>query len=40
DHVHNNAEEMEHYITPELEKQLEKYLENPETDPHGTVIPK
>ncbi|AIM39112.1 zinc ABC transporter permease [Sphingobacterium sp. ML3W] len=40
DHVHDNAEEMEHYITPELEKQLEKYLDNPETDPHGTVIPK
>ncbi|CAI9686912.1 Manganese transport system membrane protein MntC [Elizabethkingia anophelis] len=40
DHVHDNAEEMEHYITPELEKQLEKYLDNPDTDPHGTVIPK
>ncbi|MGO1671865.1 MAG: metal ABC transporter permease [Sphingobacterium sp.] len=40
DHVHDNAEEMEHYITPELEKQLEKYLDNPETDPHGTMIPK
>ncbi|MGO3109520.1 MAG: metal ABC transporter permease [Sphingobacterium sp.] len=40
DHVHDNAEEMEHYITPELEKQLEKYLDNPDADPHGTVIPK
>ncbi|MGJ1500470.1 iron chelate uptake ABC transporter family permease subunit [Sphingobacterium multivorum] len=40
DHVHDNAEEMEHYITPELEKHLEKYLDNPDTDPHGTVIPK
>lgn len=40
DHVHDNAEDMEHYITPELEKQLEKYLDNPETDPHGTAIPK
>ena len=40
DHVHNDAENMEHFITPQLEAQLEKYLSNPQTDPHGTVIPK
>ena len=40
DHVHDNADTMEHFITPEIEAQLEKYLSNPQKDPHGTVIPK
>lgn len=40
DHVHNDAENMEHFITPQLEAQLEKYLSNPQIDPHGTIIPK
>jgi manganese/zinc/iron transport system permease protein len=40
DHVHDNADTMEHFITPEIEAQLEKHLNNPETDPHGTIFPK
>lgn len=40
DHVHDNAEEMEHFITPELEHQLEKELGYPDKDPHNSDIPK
>ncbi|MGB0839184.1 MAG: iron chelate uptake ABC transporter family permease subunit [Chitinophagales bacterium] len=39
DHVHDDAEAIEHIITPELEKELEHLLQNPPTDPHGTPIP-
>jgi manganese/zinc/iron transport system permease protein len=39
DHVHDDAEAMEHVITPEIEAQLELILGNPETDPHNTIIP-
>lgn len=39
DHVHDDAEAMEHVITPEIEAQLEALLGNPETDPHNTRIP-
>lgn len=39
DHVHNDAEAIEHIITPELEKQLEKELDYPEKDPHESIIP-
>ncbi len=39
DHVHNDAEAIEHIITPELEKQLEKELDFPELDPHQSKIP-
>ncbi|MGD2169478.1 MAG: iron chelate uptake ABC transporter family permease subunit [Chlamydiota bacterium] len=38
--VHKNAEEMEHIITPELEKKLTKLLDNPTKDPHLQPIPK
>lgn len=37
--VHRNAEEMEHIITPELERQLTLLLKNPELDPHQQRIP-
>lgn len=37
--VHRNAEEMEHIITPEIEKQLTKLLKNPKMDPHHQPIP-
>jgi len=40
DHVHDDAEAIEHVITPEIEAQLSKILGNPKTDPHNTVIPK
>ena len=39
DHVHEDAETIEHIITPELERQLEHLLEYPETDPHEEKIP-
>lgn len=39
DHVHEDAETVEHIITPELEAQLEKMLEYPEFDPHEEKIP-
>lgn len=39
DHVHEDAETIEHVITPELEQRLEKLLEYPEQDPHHSNIP-
>ena len=39
DHVHNDAEAMEHLITPELEKELEQFLNYPKADPHNKIIP-
>lgn len=39
-HVHENAELMEHIITPELEMELERQLGFPEKDPHNSVIPR
>ncbi len=39
DHVHEDAETIEHIITPELEERLEKLLEFPEKDPHESDIP-
>lgn len=38
--VHSEAEEMEHIITPEIEKELIELLDNPATDPHNQPIPK
>ena len=37
--VHRNAEEMEHIITPQLEKELTRLLKNPTRDPHHQPIP-
>jgi len=39
DHVHDDAEAMEHIITPEIERQLEKELGYPVLDPHKSRIP-
>lgn len=39
DHVHEDAETIEHIITPEIEKQLEHMLEYPDKDPHEEKIP-
>ncbi|PWJ40063.1 metal ABC transporter permease [Sediminitomix flava] len=39
DHVHDDAEAIEHIITPELEQALIKELGRPEVDPHNTPIP-
>lgn len=40
DHVHEDADTIEHVITPELEARLEKLLEYPTEDPHESTIPK
>lgn len=40
DQVHHSAEEMEHILTPEIEKQLQTLLRNPSKDPHEQPIPK
>lgn len=37
--VHDDAEGIEHLITPEIEKKLAAMLNNPETDPHNSEIP-
>lgn len=37
--VHRNAEEMEHIITPALERELTKLLQDPKLDPHHQPIP-
>ncbi len=37
--VHASAEEMEHIITPELEKELKELLGDPKRDPHAQPIP-
>jgi manganese/zinc/iron transport system permease protein len=39
DHIHANAETMEHLITPELETELMRELNYPVKDPHESVIP-
>ena len=37
--VHASAEEMEHILTPELERELTELLGNPHSDPHAQPIP-
>lgn len=39
DHVHEDAETIEHIITPEMELKLEHLLDFPEKDPHQSDIP-
>lgn len=39
DHVHDDAEEIEHVLTPELEAELEASLARPAFDPHRREIP-
>ncbi|MEM6631006.1 MAG: metal ABC transporter permease [Bacteroidota bacterium] len=39
DHVHQNAEAIEHIITPEIEAALLESLEFPTRDPHQSPIP-
>lgn len=39
DHVHDDAEEIEHILTPDLERRLLELLEHPSEDPHGKHIP-
>lgn len=37
--IHRNAEEMEHIITPEIERELTALLNDPKKDPHHQPIP-
>ncbi|MEM8628588.1 MAG: metal ABC transporter permease [Chlamydiota bacterium] len=37
--VHPSAEEMEHILTPDLEKRLDQLLKQPQRDPHNQPIP-
>lgn len=39
DHVHEDADNIEHILTPELEERLEALLQYPTSDPHESVIP-
>jgi len=39
DHLHDPAEAMEHFIGPEIQRQLEVDLDQPAADPHGREIP-
>lgn len=39
DHIHPNAETIEHIITPEIEELLLRELGYPEMDPHSSPIP-
>jgi manganese/zinc/iron transport system permease protein len=39
DHVHDDAEHIEHILTPELEAELESILARPRFDPHRSPIP-
>ncbi|MCI0455889.1 MAG: metal ABC transporter permease [Gemmataceae bacterium] len=39
DHLHEAAERMEHFVGPELQKELEEELHAPVIDPHGKPIP-
>lgn len=40
DHVHDDAETIEHILTPELEARLEESLNFPDVDPHESKIPR
>lgn len=39
DHVHDDAEAIEHIITPEIEAELVALLDSPDQDPHNKSIP-
>lgn len=40
DHVHDDAETIEHILTPEIEAKLEEHLNFPTEDPHAKKIPR
>ena len=39
DHVHDQAEEIEHLLGEETVRRLSRLLDYPQTDPHGRPIP-
>lgn len=40
DHVHDDAEKIEHILGEDTVRQLERRLDHPHKDPHGSLIPK
>ncbi len=40
EHVHAEAERLEHHVSEELEERMERALGYPEFDPHGDPIPR
>ncbi|MEM1246023.1 MAG: iron chelate uptake ABC transporter family permease subunit [Acidobacteriota bacterium] len=40
DHVHRDAEDMEHVLDDALVERIDQLLGHPETDPHGQMIPR
>ena len=38
--IHAEAERLEHACSDDVIKRLAKFLKNPKSDPHGSVIPK
>ena len=38
-HLHDPAEMMEHFIGPEIQRQITDELASPAEDPHGREIP-
>lgn len=39
DHVHDDAEDIEHHLGEDIVRRIEARLENPLRDPHGKLIP-
>jgi manganese/zinc/iron transport system permease protein len=39
DHVHDDAEKIEHVLGEETVRRIERILSNPRKDPHGKLIP-
>ena len=39
DHVHEDAEKIEHVLGEETVRRIERILSNPRRDPHGKLIP-
>ena len=39
DHVHDDAEKIEHVLGEETVRRIERILSNPKKDPHGKLIP-
>ena len=39
DHVHEDAEKIEHVLGEKTVRRIERLLQNPKTDPHGKLIP-
>ncbi len=39
DQLHDEAERLEHALSPALERAIDDYLDNPQRDPHGHPIP-